>query len=236
MGDMKHIPRFYIDCKLQSGSVVVLNELQAHHALNVLRLKTGDIIRVFNKNFGEWNCEIVNHKKRQLICRSIHREYFHEESEAILAFSLIAPNRLSILLEKITELGAAEIIPIVSQYTQHKRFHMEKARQTIVGASEQSGRMDVPKLHEAISLKNFLDNYCYNCPLMVGDEKMTGSARCDFGKCCAFLVGPEGGFSDEEMHMLEEYNFVKKVSFGDNILRSETAAIAFMSIWRGVCH
>ncbi len=223
---MKHIPRFYIDCELTEGAAVVMSHAQMHHAANVLRLKAEDTVRIFNEKHGEWHCKISDIKKCAVICVSLFKETRIEHGP-ILACCLINPNRMWIMLEKVTELGVSEIVPIISQYTQHRNFNHEKARQIIIGACEQSGRMTVPTLADVVKVDNFLEKYPYDCKLILGDESFSGK-KIDLNPGrCAFLVGPEGGFSESERKSFDQYNFIEKISLGNNILRSETAAIAF---------
>ena len=140
---------------------------------------------------------------------------------------------MSILLEKITEIGVTEIIPIISQYTQQRKFNKEKAEQILIGASEQSGRLDVPKLHEVQVLEDFLNKYSYECKLIVADEDIKADKNnilsIQHSHKYAFLVGPEGGFSAVERELFKKYDFVESISLGKNILRSETAAIVLAS-------
>ena len=226
----KHIPRFYVDCDLNEGAIIKIDNTQMHHAANVLRLKTGDIVRVFNELFGEWNCEISDVKKCHLRCVSLFRERRAGENGSVLAFCLINPHRMSILLEKVTELGVSEIVPVISQYTQHRSFNREKATQIIIGACEQSGRITIPKLANVVKLDHFLENYQYGCKLLVGDESFSRKKTNIISDKCAFLVGPEGGFSEEERNLLDKYDFVERISLGKNILRAETAAIALVAM------
>jgi 16S rRNA (uracil1498-N3)-methyltransferase len=222
-----------MDCELDEGSEVLIGSAQMHHAANVLRLKVGAIVRIFNEKYGEWNCEISDIKKCTVICVSLFRKQRIEDG-AILACCLINPNRMSIMLEKVTELGVSEIVPIISQYTQQRKFNYDKARQIIIGACEQSGRMTIPKLQKVVKLEEFLEKYSYDCKLIVGDESFSGKQRnckdITAGKC-AFLVGPEGGFSESERNLFDQYSFIEKISLGNNILRSETAAIAFAAAY-----
>lgn len=227
---MRHIPRLYLNCKLSEGAVVTISVAQMHHAANVLRLKVGDTIKVFNEEFGEWNCEISDIKKRTVACISLFKECKSDKDGAILACSLINPNRMSILLEKVTELGVSEIIPIISQYTQYRKFNHEKAMQIIIGACEQSGRITLPKLANIVKLDDFLEKYPYDCKMIVGDENFSGDLSLNIMKQKRiFLVGPEGGFSESEREMFDKYKFIEKVFLGNDILRSETAAIAFVA-------
>ena len=100
----------------------------------------------------------------------------------------------------------------------------------MIHACEQSRRMTIPVLHEAVSLKNFLNNFDENKKLFVGLEKKTTTAGLvNFGKNCTFLVGPEGGFSEKEVKLFSEYEFISEFYFRRNILRSETACIAFIA-------
>ncbi len=251
----KHVPRFFlkkdIANNIQEGDFLTLSPQQMHHATNVLRLKTGDEIKIFNEKIGEWNCDIFNIKKCMVRCKMQNvKPEVESEIGIIVVFSLINPNKMSLLLEKVTELGATEIVPIISQYTQQKKLNKERAEQIIISASEQCGRLSIPKIHDPQNLRDFLDNYNkynYKCDLLVADEALrnentpqitttitipssTSSADISYShNQYAFLVGPEGGFSDEERASFRRYPFVKSISLGKNILRSETAAIAIMA-------
>ena len=230
---MRHVPRFYVNCELKEDGPVVLTAAQMHHAANVLRLKIGDTVRVFNEKSGEWHCEIYDVKKCSLGCVSLFKERRTDEDGPILACCLINPNRMPILLEKVTELGVSEIIPVISQYTQYKHFNYDKTMQTIIGACEQSGRISVPKLANIVKLEDFLEKYPYDCKLLIADEgfseKKSGKNTIPKEKC-AFFVGPEGGFSDSERDLFNKYDFIERISLGNNILRSETAAIALAAM------
>jgi 16S rRNA (uracil1498-N3)-methyltransferase len=227
---MKHVPRFYMGVDPEEGEEIFLSFEQAHHAINVLRLSAGDVVRIFNSR-EEWNCEIVDVKKRSLKRVSLFRKSKPEKGPAI-ACSLINPKRFDFLLEKVTELGASEIIPIISQYAQYKDLNLRKAEQKIIQACEQCGRFSVPLLKKTTKLEDFLLKCSIDCKILVGDEKFSGSKLEDImEEKSVFLVGPEGGFSDEEYNLFDACKNLRKFSIGTNILKSETAAIAFVSVW-----
>lgn len=147
---------------------------------------------------------------------------------------------MSFLLEKVTELGATDIVPVVSQYTQQKKFNKEKAEQIVINASEQCGRLSIPKIREPQNLHDFLNNYDYKCDLFVADESLRNEkisiTIAESVRRYALLVGPEGGFSSEERASFSKYPFIKSISLGKNILRSETAAIAIVSVIATTVH
>ncbi|MDR2794605.1 MAG: 16S rRNA (uracil(1498)-N(3))-methyltransferase [Holosporaceae bacterium] len=228
---MKHIARFYAAHKLSAKTEVPLDNRQMHHAIHVLRLKKNDDVILFNEHSGEWHCQIIDEKKTIVKCITILRNATIENGP-ILAISLINPVKMSLLLEKTTELGVTKIIPVISQYTQCKNFNTQKAENIVMGASEQSRRMTIPQIYTPVDLQKFLNTYQFDFPLLVGDETMTGVPLKDaISSEVAFLVGPEGGFSPAELKIMEKYNFVKKITIGKNILRSETAAIAAIAVW-----
>lgn len=230
---MKHIPRIFVDAELSRKVLIELSDGQMNHISRVLRLKNGDEVRLFNEKCGEWSAHIIDEKKNQLQCQENVIAPMAEKSKfPIVACSLINPSKFHFVLEKTTELGVAEIIPIISEYTQFRSFNLKKAQQTIIQACEQSKRITIPRLHEPQSLKKFLDNYDYPGKLLVGVENFSGiKLKYGIKNGCIFLIGPEGGFSGKEYALFEKYTFVEKVSFGKNILRSETAAVAFVSAW-----
>ncbi len=228
---MKHIPRFFITDEVSLNSDAQISSEQMFHATKVLRLKEGDKVRIFNNISGEWECSIKNIKKNIITPEKLIREP-REEPGPSIACALINPNKFSILIEKITELGVQNIYPIITDYTQHKTFNKQKVSQIIVQACEQSGRLTIPQIHEVVKLKDFLGNLSKNQKLLVGVEKVntTKIMHC-LEKDVVFLVGPEGGFSSQEIEHFNRADSVNSFYFGRNILRSETAAIAFISLW-----
>lgn len=228
---MKHTPRIFLDTDILVGRCVTLSRTSAHHIFNVLRLKKDDILYLFNGKDGEWLAKIIDTNKNLVKPVSLQRK-FEQFYRPAVVFSLINHQRISILLEKITELGVGEIFPVISEYTHSKNNNIDRFYQTIINACEQSKRLDMPKLHKPQKLLNFLENYPLKGYLLVGDESLTSPKIINtISKNCSFLIGPEGGFSKTEKIAFEKYNFIKKVTISSNILRSETAAMAMLAIW-----
>ena len=228
---MKHIPRFFIAGEVSSGFDKQLSPEQMFHATKVLRLKEGEKVRIFNNISGEWECLIKNIKKNIVTPLELIQKP-REEPGPSIACAIINPNKFSIMIEKITELGVKDIYPIISDYTQYKTFNKQKIEQIIIQACEQSRRLTIPKIHEITRLREFLGNFSKNQRILVGVEKenTTRMMQC-LDKNAVFLVGPEGGFSEEEIGLFSRDTAVTSFRFGQNILRSETAAIAFISLW-----
>lgn len=228
---MKHIPRFFVESEIVCGGDVSISPEQMFHANKVLRLKEEDNVRIFNSISGEWECSIKNVKKNLVTPLKLLREPCDEIGPSI-ACALINPNKFSIMIEKITELGVQNIYPIITDYTQYKTFNKQKVNQIIIQACEQSKRLTVPKIHKIVKLKDFLGNLSENQKILVGVEKknVAKMSHC-VEKDIIFAVGPEGGFSDQEIERFNDTAAVNLAYFGRNILRSETAAIAFISLW-----
>ena len=229
---MKHISRFFISSELKERSLLTLSNEQCHHAFDVLRMKEDEIVYAFNSEYGEWECKIFDVRKGKIECIRRIRESKKEDGP-VLACAIISPNNMSWMLEKVTELGVSEIIPIVTQYTtQHQKFNEAKAEKVIIQACEQCKRLTIPKLHCPIKLVEFLKEYNFEGPLLVGDEKFPKNFLYDFvERKSVFLIGPEGGFSESEHELFGKYPFVKKIKISNNILRTETAAITCIATW-----
>ena len=227
---MKHIPRFFYPQKIETADILLSAE-QMHHANKVLRLSENDEVRVFNPIDGEWSCSIKSVKKN-IVAPIKQIVQPREEQGSTIACALINPHRFAIMAEKVTELGATRIVPIITDFTQYKTINRNKVQQTIIQACEQSRRLSVPELDEPISLRKFLERFPVDKNLYVGMEDSSktkqDSPLVDVDSC--FLIGPEGGFSDNEIAMFSELDFIKTLHLGCNILRSETAAIAFAAL------
>lgn len=226
---MKHIPRIYTSSLLDSDLSIALDQQSEHHLSNVMRIKDGEIIHLFNEKSGEWMAKCIKTKKAsQYMCLSKVKDYVHTDGFEIV-FAIVHPQKTHLILEKCTELGCAAFYPIVTQYTQHREFNVEKAKRTVINAVEQCGRIDIPAINNALSLERFLAEW-NNCKtILVGD--LCDQSINDLGDFHCFMVGPEGGFSEKERKMLERCHVIKRAQICKNILRTETAAIAFGSIW-----
>lgn len=231
----RHIPRLYLEQEFVEDGTCSLTAEQLHHLHRVLRLNSGANVLVFNGQQGEWLAELIIEGKKQghLLLREQTREQ-SEESSCILLFSLIKPARLSILIEKATELGVTEFYPLVTENSEIKHLNFERFAEIAVSASQQCGRMSIPKWHAPQALINCLKEWDSTKPLFYCDERRQAQHLRDAlnttSEIPALLIGPEGGFSKVELALLEVQTYAKSVSLGANILRSETAAIAAVAI------
>lgn len=228
---MKHIPRIYTNKQLFENAIITVDFDTTHHLLNVLRINDGGHIKLFNAEYGEWDaiCD-VRKKDINIVVQTLIKEPTVEVGFTVI-FALIVPSKMHIILEKATELGAAQFYPIITEYTQNKSFNLTKAETIVRNAAEQCGRLSVPIVHNSISLKNLLSMWPENVQITVGD-------LCDnydtnpLNRESCFLIGPEGGFSVADREMFAKYKFIKTIQIANNILRAETAAVAFSALCR----
>ena len=217
----------------------LLTEKQIHHIKNVLRMKEGDLFYIFNEINGEWLVQILEISKKNFIIEVIELIRFINDDERkhnskILIFSLIKPDNMHFIFEKGSELGVSDFFPVITEYSQFKNLNYDKFNLVIDNAVEQSNRLSRPKIHELMKLNNLLDNWGNNIVLkdkklsiLLEREKLKNSPLAKKNKI--ILVGPEGGFSQNEVLSFQEYNFIEFISLGPNILRAETAVLAGLS-------
>ena len=219
MKDILPLKRLFIKTELKEKSLVNLSTSNTHYISNVLRIREKQKISVFNGIQGEWEGIIksLNKKKGEII---IEKQIEKQEKENLinLIYTPIKGQRNYYLIEKITELGVTNIYPVISERSVIKKFNYKKAVACSIAASQQSGRLSVPKIHEIKDLKKlFVDLFKSE------REKQINS----------LLIGPEGGFSITEKNFLEKLNYIYGVSLGKRILRADTAAITALSLLIG---
>lgn len=226
--DLSKAPRLYVTPDLSIGASIVLTDTQTHYLKNVMRMTAGNAVRVFNGRDGEWyaTIEIFEKKKSVLALVAQTRPQPPKRRPVHLLFAPIKKPRLEWLIEKAVELGATDLHPIITQHTEIRQINDGRTTAQIVEAVEQCERLDIPCLHDITPLKTKLGAWPKDIPLLVGMERAEApslrSALPSSGPL-AFLVGPEGGFSAEERGWPENLTFLKPVSLGPDILRSETA-------------
>ena len=228
--------RLYFPKELKANLQSTLSIEQSHYIKNVMRLKPGDIISLFNPKNGEWDAKIVNHSKENtefIVERLTKSENI--KNNLWLAFSPIKKNNLDMLLQKVTELGVEKFIPILSERSTVREINTERAKKIIIEASEQSNRISIPEIRNLQSLKIFLNEFPKNGYLIFCDINSEKSSLNNIilkkikGPICV-LVGPEGDFSETERQLIIEKKEIFSLSLARNILRAETAAIAVVSI------
>ena len=213
-----------------------LSTEQSHYIKNVMRLKPGDIISLFNSDNGEWSAKIVNHNENNTefkVEKLIN--YKKLENDLWLAFSPIKKNHLDMMIQKTTELGVQKFIPILSERTIVRKINTGRLKKIIVEASEQSNRISVPEIKNLEPLKLFLNKFPDNGSLIFCDINSDETdlkniiSKKKQGPIC-ILIGPEGDFSEKERQLIIEKKEIFSLSLANNLLRAETAAIAAVTI------
>jgi 16S rRNA (uracil1498-N3)-methyltransferase len=225
-------PRLYLNMPLYESANCPLSPEQAHYLRVVLRKGQGDIVRVFNGRQGEFIAEIEVAGKRDanLILRT-QRCQQEEGARALhLYFAPIKKQRLDMLIEKAVELGVTHLHPILTARTENRKLNMERLQAQILEAAEQSERLSIPVLHEMKSLQGALRDV-RAFPLLACLERGTATplSEIQMGEETGFLIGPEGGFDDEEIDIILKAQDVQAVSLGRNVLRAETAAFSCLA-------
>ena len=236
--------RLFVDKKLIKGTTVILSSSQKHYLLNVMRLKTGDEISLFNGKEGEWcgvlgpidknNCSVK--AKNRVRCQK-------SEPGPWLAFSPIKKTRTDFIVEKATELGVQYLCPVFTKNTNSGRIKTSRMQMLATGASEQCRRLTVPKIASPKTLEAFIKWWPRDRQLFILDETGAGQpiakALDDLRigtngmfKKCGFITGPEGGFEASELVVLRNLNFAIGLDLGPRTLRSETAALSAISCWQ----
>ncbi len=222
---------------LGPGQTVPVSRDQAHYLFGVMRLGLGDAVLLFDGVHGEWRAEVAEAGKRGgvLICQDQTKPQ-QNPPDLWLLFAPIKKARTDFIVEKATEMGAARICPVQTDFTNAERIRQDRLQAHAVEAAEQCGGTFVPPVAELEKLDRVLDGWPDDRHLMFCDEALVGAqevlrAEAGSGKW-AILIGPEGGFSPAERARLTAMPQAVAVSLGPRILRADTAAVAAMTIWQ----
>ena len=228
----KSLPRLFVRQALDEGAAVELNAGQANYLGNVLRLGSGAELLVFDDISGEWLARISECGKKRMTL-TVERKTREPEGipDVWLAFAPVKRAQTDWLVEKATELGAARLVPVITHRTIADRVKLERLESIAIEAAEQCGRTRVPEIAEPVQLKRFLEQLDPARPLYFADEGGGDPVVSAFGEGpAAILIGPEGGFTEEERALVRGSGAVA-ISLGPRILRAETAALASLSAY-----
>lgn len=227
--------RLFVDAELGQGQRVPLSRDQAHYLFGVMRQAVGAHVSLFNGRDGEWRARVVEAGKRAavLLCEARTAPQ-RQPPDLWLIFAPIKKARTDFIVEKAAEMGAARILPVLTDLTNSERVRRDRLQAHAIEAAEQCGGTFVPEVAEAAKLSALLDAWDTARRIMFCDEALAGAGRAlpgDPGPW-AILIGPEGGFSDAERARLATMACAHAVSLGPRILRADTAAVAALTVWQ----
>jgi 16S rRNA (uracil1498-N3)-methyltransferase len=235
-------PRLYLDAPLAAGARQALDRAQANYLLNVLRLRPGDSVLVFNGRDGEWQAEIRSdgRKSADLVCVEQVRPQVPAR-DLLYLFAPLKHARLDYMVQKAVEMGAGALQPVITRRTQSTRVNLERMRANVIEAAEQCGILSIPEVRESVDLTAALAALEPDRLLVFCDEGAPVAnpmaALEPLGNNIvkiAVIVGPEGGFTDEERARVAARDNSVRVSLGPRILRADTAAVAALAVVQSV--
>lgn len=228
--------RLYVDHPLGQGQSVPLDRDQAHYLFGVMRLSIGRTVLLFNGRSGEWSATVTEAgKRRGVLTVQAQTKPQSNPPDLWLLFAPIKKARTDFIVEKATEMGAARICPVQTDFTNSERIRQDRLQSHAVEAAEQCGGTFVPEVLELAKLSSILENWPTDRQLMFCDEALAGQATPlgnGKGDKWAILIGPEGGFSPEERKRLDTLAQAHPVALGPRILRADTAAVAALTVWQ----
>ncbi len=223
--------RLYTHFLLREEETLALTDDQVHYVYHVMRRTQGDEFLLFNGVDGEWLGRAETLTKKQGIIRLIRQTRPQVQTDgAVLAMALIKKDNFDLVLQKATELGVRQIIPLITERTVVSKLNLPRAKHIVIEAAEQCERLDVPDITDPMPLKAFLT-------LNVGQkvylsERGESKGVLDKKTPVCFVVGPEGGWSSSELQAFEGAKGMIALNLGRLILRAETAAIGILSAHR----
>ena len=229
-------PRLFVDAAFAPDARVPLDRAQANYLGNVLRLTAGSPILVFNGRDGEWRAAIGGGK------RPDHLVILHQTRpqdrlpDLAYVFAPLKHARLDYMVQKAVEMGAASLQPVVTRHTQVSRINGERMRANVIEAAEQCGILSVAAVNEPLTLERYLGQrgpqrllvFCDEAAELAAPVETLTRAKAMDG--IDVLIGPEGGFADEERTALLRQPNILRLSLGPRILRADTAAVAALTL------
>jgi len=229
-------PRLCVDCALSPGAAVALDRAQGHYLTHVLRLTPGARVLVFNGRDGEWAASLAGGKRSVALEIGTRTRPQTQASDLHYLFAPLKAARLDYMVQKAIEMGVSRLVPVLTRHGQVARVNLERMRANAVEAAEQCGILNLAEIAPPLELARALAARDPGRVLIFCDEGADvanpAAALAAVRPRCglAVLVGPEGGFAEDERAMLLKAPNVVRLSLGPRILRADTAAVAALAV------
>ncbi len=230
-------PRLFVDAPLSEGTGIALDRDQSNYLGNVLRLAAGAAVLVFNGRDGEWQATLAGRKRpdrAEIVSRVREQDRL---PDLHYVFAPLKHARLDYMVQKAVEMGAAALVPVTTRFTQASRVNVERMRANVIEAAEQCGILSLAEVRDPEPLERWLGARDGQRLLVFCDEDaptadpakalaQTGMA----GQGVDVMIGPEGGFAEEERTLLLKQPRIVPLALGPRILRADTAAVAALAV------
>jgi 16S rRNA (uracil1498-N3)-methyltransferase len=233
--------RLFVDAALAAGETLALEYGQSNYLGNVLRLAAGDTILVFNGRDGEWQASIAGRKRPDSLTIVAPTRPQDCLPDLAYVFAPLKHARLDYMVQKAVEMGAAALQPVLTRFTQASRVNGERMRANVIEAAEQCGILNIATVAEPVTLDRYLSGRDGQRLLVFCDEAAEAAnpvwalqAELAAGTGIDVLIGPEGGFAEEERAVLSRQPRILILSLGPRILRADTAAVAALALVQAV--
>jgi 16S rRNA (uracil1498-N3)-methyltransferase len=230
-------PRLFVEADLASGASIPLDHNQGNYLGNVLRLAAGGTVLAFNGRDGEWQAVIGGRKRPDRLEILKQARLQDRLPDLNYCFAPLKHARLDYMVQKAVEMGASTLQPVLTRFTQVSRVNTERMRANVIEAAEQCGILSLSKVEEPVTLDRWLSRRSEQRLLVfcdeaseVADSVAALADRRQAGRGIDVLIGPEGGFAEEERTLLLRQPLVIRLSLGPRILRADTAAVAALSL------
>ena len=234
------IPRLFVVDDLGPGLRVALDGDRTHYIKNVMRRSLGDEVGLFNGRDGEWLGRVDTYGRSTTeIALEGQRRPQAASPDVWLVFAPVKRARIDFIAEKATELGASVLWPVMTRRSEASRVNVERLTNIAIEAAEQTERLDVPQVRDAVQLDKMLAEWPHDRTLFVCAEAgaaqpIAEAVSAHRSSPAGFLIGPEGGFAQAELDALRKLPFVVAVGLGPRLLRAETAAVVALACWQAV--
>jgi 16S rRNA (uracil1498-N3)-methyltransferase len=230
-------PRLFIDGPLSAGATVGLDRNQSNYLGNVLRLAAGETVLVFNGRDGEWQAAIAGRKRPDNLTMLARTRPQDNLPNVAYVFAPLKHARLDYMVQKAVEMGAASLRPVITRFTQVSRVNSERMRANVIEAAEQCGILSLAEVAEPVALDRYLGQREAQRLLVFCDEAadvadplqaLKSSQKASNG--IDVLMGPEGGFAEEERALMLRQPNILRLALGPRILRADTAGVAALAL------
>ena len=227
--------RLFIEKEISQNLMIYIKEKQHHFLKNVLRIKLNDVINVFDGITGEWRSQVISISKDKTALKIEKKiREFETQPDIWLIFAPIKLFRLNIIIQKAVELGVSKFVPCKTEFSNFDKLNYKNLELNAIEAAQQCERLDIPKIEKIINLDAIFKELPNDRAIVFCDESDTNlpsiydEVRLNLNNYSKWsvIIGPEGGFSNEERDLIKKQKNVLRVTLGSRILRSDTAAIS----------